>query len=102
MFKGLSTLREEERKKQAATKPEGNPALQDYLKKYTGGGTDDSQKAKKKKKKKPDPTSGAVKIIDEDVGLGSAPVGLEERRNRKLSTLVDDEEEDDDCEYTCM
>jgi hypothetical protein len=99
MFKGLSTLREEERKKQAENKPAGNSALQDYLKKYTGGGgTDDSQGVKKKKKKKADPTSGAVKIIDEDVGLGSAPAGLEERKNRKLNTLIDEEEEGDDCE----
>lgn len=91
LFKGVSLLRAEEKKKEGHAGPKGNSALQEYLKKYTDGPSDDAQK-KKRKKVKTKPVGNAVKIIDEDVGL--APP----RKDR-----YDDEEEEEECEcHACM
>lgn len=92
MFAGLSMLRAEERKKEAAQAPKVNSAMQEYLKKYADGPSADGGDAKPKKKKKPKAaaTGGAIKIIDED-GLGAPST-------RKPPTSFDDEEEDDECE----
>lgn len=105
LFKGLSVLRDEERKAKAASEPKVvDKAMQEYLKgKYGEGGseppvTSEYAEAKKRRKRKKDGegaaavsfAGGAIKVVDQDVsGFGS---------RRRPPTSFSDEEEDDDCE----
>ncbi|KAG2482577.1 hypothetical protein HYH03_018501 [Edaphochlamys debaryana] len=66
LFKGLSTLRGDEKKKAEAPK---DSAMQAYLAKAYGGGDGDGgdgEPKKKKKKKKQDAGGGAIRILDQD------------------------------------
>lgn len=100
LFKGMSSMREQERKAAVtAAPPKLNTAMNDYLKKYAGDAaataTGSAEYVQRKRKKKTvQEAQHAIRIVDQDVSGFSAA--------RKPPTSFSDEEEDDDCESTCM
>ncbi|PNW87823.1 hypothetical protein CHLRE_01g003487v5 [Chlamydomonas reinhardtii] len=97
LFKGLSTLRADEKKNSEG--PPKNAALSAYLAKNYGGGDDGKGIKKKKKRKEPD-AGGAIRIVDHDAA-GMPPPDAKARkaaakRGPGMPYGDDDEEEEED------
>lgn len=96
LFKGLSTLRADEKKNSEG--PPKNAALSAYLAKNYGGGDDGKGIKKKKKRKEPD-AGGAIRIVDHDAA-GMPPPDAKARkaaakRGPGMPYGDDDEEEEE-------
>jgi hypothetical protein len=117
MFKGLSMLREDERKAASAQAGPQKSAMAEYLKRYTseGAGADGDggggEKKKRKKKKAAaatvGATGGAIRIVDHDEALAAAAAAPARSRPPDAAMYggsdgEQEDQEDEDCKFCLL